>query len=209
MSPVPNLVFAIIPIILRHLIRFSLSSLVFEYCLIYFLWCDFQAECYHYLFDAAIKLYQFGIDWTTPSHGPINVDRPLQYKDHLSTSVRAAVQNGNLAAESSNVSSLSSNARFYLEWYEYFGGWGGFYLFFVHLSFEQLVFFCLFSVEIFTYIPPQDYYKYIFLQNINSIYAIKKFLFYIYTLVLTKYPSLKSLFICSPLSPHELECPPN
>uniref|UniRef100_A0A0D9XS40 Probable bifunctional methylthioribulose-1-phosphate dehydratase/enolase-phosphatase E1 n=1 Tax=Leersia perrieri TaxID=77586 RepID=A0A0D9XS40_9ORYZ len=28
-----------------------------------------QAECYHYLFDAAIKLYQLGIDWTTPEHG--------------------------------------------------------------------------------------------------------------------------------------------
>lgn len=53
------------------------------------------------------------------------------------------------------------------------GDEGGFYLFFVHLSFEQFVFFCLFSVEIFTYIPLQDYYKYIFLQNINSIYAIK------------------------------------
>ncbi|CAN4102903.1 unnamed protein product [Withania somnifera] len=30
-----------------------------------------QSECYHYLFDAAIKLHQLGIDWTTPSHGPI------------------------------------------------------------------------------------------------------------------------------------------
>ncbi|KAK8928185.1 putative bifunctional methylthioribulose-1-phosphate dehydratase/enolase-phosphatase E1 1 [Platanthera zijinensis] len=30
-----------------------------------------QAECYHYLFDAAIKLYQLGIDWTSPSHGLI------------------------------------------------------------------------------------------------------------------------------------------
>ncbi|XP_048327329.2 probable bifunctional methylthioribulose-1-phosphate dehydratase/enolase-phosphatase E1 2 isoform X5 [Ziziphus jujuba] len=29
------------------------------------------AECYHYLFDAAIKLHQSGLDWTTPSHGPI------------------------------------------------------------------------------------------------------------------------------------------
>ncbi|XP_020599522.1 probable bifunctional methylthioribulose-1-phosphate dehydratase/enolase-phosphatase E1 1 isoform X2 [Phalaenopsis equestris] len=28
-----------------------------------------QAECYHYLFDAAIKLHQLGIDWTSPSHG--------------------------------------------------------------------------------------------------------------------------------------------
>lgn len=31
----------------------------------------FQAECYHYLFDAAIKLYQLGLDWSTPNHGPI------------------------------------------------------------------------------------------------------------------------------------------
>ncbi|CAD6257114.1 unnamed protein product [Miscanthus lutarioriparius] len=30
------------------------------------------AECYHYLLDACIKLYQLGIDWTTPEHGPIN-----------------------------------------------------------------------------------------------------------------------------------------
>ena len=31
----------------------------------------FQAECYHYLFDAAIKLHQLGLDWSTPTHGPI------------------------------------------------------------------------------------------------------------------------------------------
>ncbi|KAG6755274.1 hypothetical protein POTOM_041093 [Populus tomentosa] len=30
-----------------------------------------QAECYHYLFDAAIKLHQMGLDWSTPDHGPI------------------------------------------------------------------------------------------------------------------------------------------
>lgn len=30
-----------------------------------------QAECYHYLFDAAIKLHQLGFDWSTPDHGPI------------------------------------------------------------------------------------------------------------------------------------------
>ncbi|KAG7957276.1 hypothetical protein I3843_11G165600 [Carya illinoinensis] len=29
------------------------------------------AECYHYLFDAAIKLHQLGLDWSTPNHGPI------------------------------------------------------------------------------------------------------------------------------------------
>ncbi|KAJ4726330.1 haloacid dehalogenase-like hydrolase family protein [Melia azedarach] len=27
-----------------------------------------QAECYHYLFDAAIKLYQLGLDWSSPNH---------------------------------------------------------------------------------------------------------------------------------------------
>ncbi|XP_004296514.1 PREDICTED: probable bifunctional methylthioribulose-1-phosphate dehydratase/enolase-phosphatase E1 1 isoform X1 [Fragaria vesca subsp. vesca] len=32
-----------------------------------------QAECYHYLFDAAIKLNQLGLDWSTPLHGPLHV----------------------------------------------------------------------------------------------------------------------------------------
>ncbi|KAL3503204.1 hypothetical protein ACH5RR_037653 [Cinchona calisaya] len=31
-----------------------------------------QSECYHYLFDAAIKLHQLGLDWSTPTHGPIH-----------------------------------------------------------------------------------------------------------------------------------------
>ncbi|KAG8641380.1 hypothetical protein MANES_13G144832v8 [Manihot esculenta] len=30
-----------------------------------------QAECYHYLFDAAIKLHQLGLDCSAPCHGPI------------------------------------------------------------------------------------------------------------------------------------------
>ncbi|KAL0301190.1 UNVERIFIED_CONTAM: putative bifunctional methylthioribulose-1-phosphate dehydratase/enolase-phosphatase E1 1 [Sesamum radiatum] len=30
-----------------------------------------KAECYRYLFDAAIKLYQLGLNRSTPSHGPI------------------------------------------------------------------------------------------------------------------------------------------
>ncbi|KAL0925576.1 hypothetical protein M5K25_003930 [Dendrobium thyrsiflorum] len=34
------------------------------------LWYN-RAECYHYLFDAAIKLHQLGIDWKIPSHGLI------------------------------------------------------------------------------------------------------------------------------------------
>lgn len=36
-----------------------------------------QAECYHYLFDAAIKLHQMGLDWSTPNHGPIKNSREV------------------------------------------------------------------------------------------------------------------------------------
>ncbi|KAF8391331.1 hypothetical protein HHK36_023635 [Tetracentron sinense] len=32
-----------------------------------------QAECYHYLFDAAIKLHQMGLDWSTPSHARVHI----------------------------------------------------------------------------------------------------------------------------------------
>ncbi|XP_072981568.1 probable bifunctional methylthioribulose-1-phosphate dehydratase/enolase-phosphatase E1 1 [Typha angustifolia] len=59
-----------------------------------------QAECYHYLFDAAIKLHQLGIDWTTASHGPISTGKELQGKDRLSA-VRAGLQNGNHVLEPS------------------------------------------------------------------------------------------------------------
>ncbi|KVI10469.1 Class II aldolase/adducin N-terminal [Cynara cardunculus var. scolymus] len=38
----------------------------------------FQAECYHYLFQAAIKLHQLGLDWSTPSHGPIRSSQALR-----------------------------------------------------------------------------------------------------------------------------------
>ncbi|XP_057955990.1 probable bifunctional methylthioribulose-1-phosphate dehydratase/enolase-phosphatase E1 2 isoform X2 [Malania oleifera] len=31
-----------------------------------------QAECYHYLFNAAIKLHELGLDWSSPSHGPLH-----------------------------------------------------------------------------------------------------------------------------------------
>ncbi|XP_038989281.1 probable bifunctional methylthioribulose-1-phosphate dehydratase/enolase-phosphatase E1 1 [Phoenix dactylifera] len=59
-----------------------------------------QAECYHYLFDAAIKLHQMGIDWTTPSHGPISNMKAIQGKDkNLSGSLRAGLLNGNHAVE--------------------------------------------------------------------------------------------------------------
>ncbi|TVU03801.1 hypothetical protein EJB05_50649, partial [Eragrostis curvula] len=37
-----------------------------------------QAESYHYLLDAAVKLYQLGIDWSTPEHGPIRTAKRLR-----------------------------------------------------------------------------------------------------------------------------------
>lgn len=40
-----------------------------------------QAECYHYLFDAALKLYQMGFDWSTPSHGPIRSIKGVSMAD--------------------------------------------------------------------------------------------------------------------------------
>ncbi|KAL8166210.1 hypothetical protein V2J09_007709 [Rumex salicifolius] len=36
-----------------------------------------RAECYHYLFEAAIKLHQLGLDWSSPSHGPLNKQHVL------------------------------------------------------------------------------------------------------------------------------------
>lgn len=60
----------------------------------------FQAESYHYLLDAAIKLYQLGIDWTTPEHGPIN--RPKIMRGILNTGVPNQCQ----AAEALKVNSL-------------------------------------------------------------------------------------------------------
>lgn len=50
----------------------------------------FQAECYHYLFDAAIKLNQLGLDPSTPIHGPIqNVKGVLGSGIHRNISVKA------------------------------------------------------------------------------------------------------------------------
>ncbi|XP_042514781.1 probable bifunctional methylthioribulose-1-phosphate dehydratase/enolase-phosphatase E1 isoform X1 [Macadamia integrifolia] len=56
-----------------------------------------QAECYHYLFDAAIKLYQLGLDWSTPSHGPIQ--RVFDGQRNINMAVNAGVQNLNNALE--------------------------------------------------------------------------------------------------------------
>ncbi|KAM0827786.1 hypothetical protein ACQ4PT_067964 [Festuca glaucescens] len=54
-----------------------------------------QAECYHYLLDAAVKMYQLGIDWTTPEHGPINSAKRLR------SVTSPGVPNGGHAAKSS------------------------------------------------------------------------------------------------------------
>lgn len=51
-----------------------------------------QAECYHYLFDAAIKLYQLGLDWTTPNHGPLRkTTGVLGHHDSVNMSVDTGI----------------------------------------------------------------------------------------------------------------------
>ncbi|KAM7280910.1 hypothetical protein ACFE04_008044 [Oxalis oulophora] len=61
-----------------------------------------QSECYHYLFDAAIKLYQLGLDWSTPDHGPLQImDRYLANKGDINVSVKARTTNSNQKFESS------------------------------------------------------------------------------------------------------------
>ncbi|KAL1206609.1 putative bifunctional methylthioribulose-1-phosphate dehydratase/enolase-phosphatase E1 [Cardamine amara subsp. amara] len=59
-----------------------------------------QAECYHYLFDAAIKLHQLGLDSATPDHGPIR--RPIHSQNHISTkpSVKSSVKDSQNQTES-------------------------------------------------------------------------------------------------------------
>ncbi|KAI0492796.1 hypothetical protein KFK09_027072 [Dendrobium nobile] len=59
-----------------------------------------QAECYHYLFEAAIKLHQLGIDWTSPGHGPIGNNAYKKYGYISSdTSVEAGLANGTQAPD--------------------------------------------------------------------------------------------------------------
>ncbi|XP_004488728.1 probable bifunctional methylthioribulose-1-phosphate dehydratase/enolase-phosphatase E1 [Cicer arietinum] len=54
-----------------------------------------QSECYHYLFDAAIKLHQMGLDWSTPNHGPIqSARRGLSIAGESNLSVKARKDNG-------------------------------------------------------------------------------------------------------------------
>lgn len=54
-----------------------------------------QAECYHYLFDAAIKLYQMGLDWTTPTHGPIKSIQGVSRRGERAVSAKAGASGSN------------------------------------------------------------------------------------------------------------------
>ncbi|KAH1120892.1 hypothetical protein J1N35_004052 [Gossypium stocksii] len=55
-----------------------------------------QSECYHYLFDAAIKLHQLGLDWSTPDHGPIQVLKGVPSVDcRMNVSKKARIADSN------------------------------------------------------------------------------------------------------------------
>lgn len=67
----------------------------------------FQAECYHYLFDAAIKLNQLGLDWSTPNHGPIqNVKGNFRSSVNRNISVKAGTEGSNTEFERVSLHSL-------------------------------------------------------------------------------------------------------
>ena len=75
--------------------------LLWSYCVSYFS-NDilFQAECYHYLFDAAIKLHQLGLDWSTPDHGPIqNVKGVSGVNGRINVSTKAGAVDSNYKIE--------------------------------------------------------------------------------------------------------------
>ncbi|KAG5046947.1 putative bifunctional methylthioribulose-1-phosphate dehydratase/enolase-phosphatase E1 [Glycine soja] len=55
-----------------------------------------QAECYHYLFDAAIKLHQLGLDWSTPNHGPIKSLRSLMIAGESNASDKTRKASGEI-----------------------------------------------------------------------------------------------------------------
>ncbi|WOL14438.1 putative bifunctional methylthioribulose-1-phosphate dehydratase/enolase-phosphatase [Canna indica] len=55
-----------------------------------------QAECYHYLFDAALKLHQLGIDYSSPNHGPVGSVDVFQGKNKL---LNTGVVNGGCVPE--------------------------------------------------------------------------------------------------------------
>ena len=65
-----------------------------------------QAECYHYLFDAAIRLHQLGLDWSTPSHGPLGgIKGVWSDSRNINGVVKVGVLNENHAVQTSSVSS--------------------------------------------------------------------------------------------------------
>lgn len=49
-----------------------------------------QAECYHYLFDAALKLHQLGINWSTRKHHFMQSGKQIEVKG-----TNTPVQTGN------------------------------------------------------------------------------------------------------------------
>ncbi|KAJ0045561.1 hypothetical protein Pint_04581 [Pistacia integerrima] len=59
-----------------------------------------QAECYHYLFDAAIKLNQLGLDWSTPNHGPIqNVKGISGSNEYINITPKAMTRDSNSGSD--------------------------------------------------------------------------------------------------------------
>ncbi|CAA6671498.1 unnamed protein product [Spirodela intermedia] len=61
-----------------------------------------QAECYHYLFEAALKLHNLGLDWSTPLHGSIHNSKGYEYTNRQQAgSVKAQLQNRNPVPEPS------------------------------------------------------------------------------------------------------------
>lgn len=42
-----------------------------------------QAKCYHYLFDAAIRLHQLGLEWSLPSNGPVQNTKGISSSHHV------------------------------------------------------------------------------------------------------------------------------
>lgn len=73
----------------------SLGCLFINYLLVKWV-VLFQAECYHYLFDATIKLHQLGLDWSTPNHGPIKSLRSLMIAGESNASDKTRKASGEI-----------------------------------------------------------------------------------------------------------------
>nr|GMC56668.1 probable bifunctional methylthioribulose-1-phosphate dehydratase/enolase-phosphatase E1 1 [Ipomoea batatas] len=79
--------------VLSPIFFFSFFFFFFFFCGV--LCLTLQAECYHYLFDAAIKLHQLGLDWSTPTHGPIRKSIGVLGSLH---STKASAKEGSVAS---------------------------------------------------------------------------------------------------------------